>query len=511
MICKKCGTNLNGDENFCRICGTPTKELEIDKKEDVNLDSKSGVELTGPIDVTKITIEPEEENKSPQEEIDKKDLLEEKQEESVDVNKIVVGDSNVSLKEEDASFKKEDVESTKELLLNDDKKEENKEILTPSESIASLAKDIAKEDENENIKEKESNEANKEDYIVMPNLESIPTEGNEVKAVEDIKDDESSKVEIINEIETKEEKADDKNNEDSLTPEKTDLDTPLTNENANSDEDVKQEQTGALNSFLNEYNTMPNLEEELKEEKVEKMVVIKPESAIEKTEVINNNEVNNPNIDSHEEPKPKKSKLSIFLFIILLLAIAGLIYLFNELNTYKSKNDKLIKETSELKKELNNDNKEEIVPEKEDKKIVFNGYEFNVDNYDNYQVEDGALVLNKDIYTIRTYIGIAQNYDTIKKQKAIYKNILEKGNDYQVTNYGTKVIAEKEYLFYEIKNKTNAYLIAYTNINDVDSIGFIISTTDNKIDYESLKITNVLLTEVKKVSNFTKMTINLYK
>ena len=49
MKCSNCGKKLNGNENFCRICGTPVVKEETEEKEEK-------IELTDNIDVSKIKL-----------------------------------------------------------------------------------------------------------------------------------------------------------------------------------------------------------------------------------------------------------------------------------------------------------------------------------------------------------------------------------------------------------------------------------------------------------------------
>ena len=46
MKCKNCGRNLTGEENFCRICGTPVNKIE----------TSNDVELTDNLDVSKVSV-----------------------------------------------------------------------------------------------------------------------------------------------------------------------------------------------------------------------------------------------------------------------------------------------------------------------------------------------------------------------------------------------------------------------------------------------------------------------
>jgi IMP cyclohydrolase len=133
----------------------------------------------------------------------------------------------------------------------------------------------------------------------------------------------------------------------------------------------------------------------------------------------------------------------------------------------------------------------------------------NLDDTKNSIVEN-KLVFQGAKNTIALYIKNDTKYSTVKYAKDEYKNALE-NDDYEVSSYGTKVTDQVEYVVYEIKDKEgNYYLVAYTKLTDNDTIAFIISTKDNKIDYDLLSETNKIVKTTKENKNSIQYNIKLF-
>ncbi len=205
------------------------------------------------------------------------------------------------------------------------------------------------------------------------------------------------------------------------------------------------------------------------------------------------------NTEIYHQPKRKKSKKGIVIAILLLIligCICGLIYMMNLVNSKNTKVKDLQNKNQELNKTITQLKEEEKKEDNDGKKLLFNGYEFKIDK--DYSIINNSVLLNEDDYNIKIYIGLEKKYTQIKENLTSYKDKISE-YDYNVETYGTKVIGSREYVVYDTKDsKGNSYLIAYTDLNEKDVIGFVIQSKQNTLDYKVLEKTNDIIAAAKK-------------
>lgn len=503
MNCSNCGNKLKGNENFCRICGTPVKKEEEFKEEKV--------ELTDNIDVSKIKVASENNISG---------------EDTMDVD---ITDKNTN-KELSAMIEITNKEDDSIELIKPEKKKKGRK-----------AKD------KEEIKETDSSKKIKEILAEMkPEVEGEKAKDNVEEVIDEMKEptafipddlikdykkkeenkEQATKEEAVDEV--KEEIKDVKNDTIETEPKKEELNDNLlehSEEKEDSKEEIKEESKAESDvESKTELEEEPIVEpkEEVKEETedLDKSIISLDE---EKTTTL---ELSKDKTEKFDEPiisfnssdddeyTDRKSASGIVFGILFFISLACAGYLFfmytssnKKMNDYKDKYNKISNESKNADKGNDISNKQNSTASNI---IEYNGYLFNnLDDTKNSIVEN-KLVFQGAKNTIALYIKNDTKYSTVKYAKDEYKNALE-NDDYEVSSYGTKVTDQVEYVVYEIKDKEgNYYLVAYTKLTDNDTIAFIISTKDNKIDYDLLSETNKIVKTTKENKNSIQYNIKLF-
>lgn len=237
---------------------------------------------------------------------------------------------------------------------------------------------------------------------------------------------------------------------------------------------------------------------------VEKEEIVEEKNVEEKIDS-NNQEDDEIEIDEEEdifEENNSKSGNGKFVFVLLLfiLTLCSSVYLLVSNFSLKEKIKNLDTES--------NKNSENI--SKESSKTSNSNINSNVKNYygcyllDNnigYSVVDFAIDLSYNNIEFDFAIDSNIAFDSIKNTKDEYKKLLEKKN-YKISSYGTKVIDEREYVFFEASNIANQkYLIVYTNGLKNDSFAFVINNDAQTINFDNLKIINRYINTLRCENN----------
>ena len=254
-------------------------------------------------------------------------------------------------------------------------------------------------------------------------------------------------------------------------------------------EDKEEEVVPEVKTTLDDYISQK------KDEDLDKTTSIAYNMSSNNAESINLDDNKNEDIDiSKIEPSnTKKSKGNNIIIILLIICIAVLAGLLIYTNSNKDKDKKDEKSVVEEPK------KEET--KKEDKYVVFKGYKIIINEFRNYNLTQDDLILYSDDFTIHTNIELKIKYDDIKNKKDDYKEKLE-DDGYKVESYGKKVQDGQEYLVYELSKDKVKYLLAYSTLSDGKTINFIIDT-GREIKYESLILTNKIITNTNKEMSYT--------
>ena len=333
------------------------------------------------------------------------------------------------------------------------------------------------------INPKEEKEEIKEDSIANDLLKVVENVNNE-ETVESIDVEPKEKQEIVIEDDIDREFveliSDDvvpvvvEDKEEEVVPEvKTTLDDYISQKK---DEDLDKTTSIAYNMSSNNAESI-NLDDNKNED-------------IDINKLLNNDSVTISKIEPSNTKKSKGNNIIIILLIICIAVLAGLLIYTNSNKDKDKKDEKSVVE--EPKKEET---------KKEDKYVVFKGYKIIINEFRNYNLTQDDLILYSDDFTIHTNIELKIKYDDIKNKKDDYKEKLE-DDGYKVESYGKKVQDGQEYLVYELSKDKVKYLLAYSTLSDGKTINFIIDT-GREIKYESLILTNKIITNTNKEMSYT--------
>lgn len=331
------------------------------------------------------------------------------------------------------------------------------------------------------INPKEEKEEIKEDSIANDLLKVVENVNNE-EAVEQYPEEPKEKQEIVIEDDIDREFveliSDDvvpvvvEDKEEEVVPEvKTTLDDYISQKK---DEDLDKTTSIAYNMSSNNAESI-NIDDNKTED-------------IDINKLLNNDSVTISKIEPSNTKKSKGNNIIIILLIICIAVLAGLLIY---TNSNKDKKDE--------KPVVEEPKKEET--KKEDKYVVFKGYKIIINEFRNYNLTQDDLILYSDDFTIHTNIELKIKYDDIKNKKDDYKEKLE-DDGYKVESYGKKVQDGQEYLVYELSKDKVKYLLAYSTLSDGKTINFIIDT-GREIKYESLILTNKIITNTNKEMSYT--------
>ena len=505
MKCSNCGKKLNGNENFCRICGTPVVKEEVVEEEK----KEEKLELTDNIDVSKININVDSSVVN-DDTMDVELPDKEKNKEisaMIEITKNPEDEQVLDIEEKNKKkSKKKKEEKTEERKFDSSNK--IKEIL--EEMKPEVEGEIAKNNVNEMIDEMKEPTAIIPDNLINDYKKDIDGEKEETKTVPIEVSVEDSEDNIDN---------NDKETDNSSDSEKKD-------ETVEEEQQVKKEETMELIETSDEVKTENEEDEENSEDldEIEKESIISLEDdetqtldlveEKEETEKFDEPLITKEETDEefYEEGKSHKAVVFAILFILALACAGYLFFMYitshKQMNDYKEKYEKL--NNTQEKVEPSKDKPEESKIQIKNN-IEYNGYIFNIAEGTTYNITQNNLVFNNEDYQVALSIKSDTKYTTIKYAKEDYKKNLE-SNDYEVQSYGTKVTDEVEYVVYELKDKnSNMYLVAYTKLNENDTIAFILSNKSNKIDYDLLKETNNIIKNSKENSNSNNYNINLFK
>ena len=333
------------------------------------------------------------------------------------------------------------------------------------------------------INPKEEKEEIKEDSIANDLLKVVENVNNE-ETVESIDVEPKEKQEIVIEDDIDREFveliSDDvvpvvvEDKEEEVVPEvKTTLDDYISQKK---DEDLDKTTSIAYNMSSNNAESI-NLDDNKNED-------------IDINKLLNNDSVTISKIEPSNTKKSKGNNIIIILLIICIAVLAGLLIYTNSNKDKDKKDEKSVVE--EPKKEET---------KKEDKYVVFKGYKIIINEFRNYNLTQDDLILYSDDFTIHTNIELKIKYDDIKNKKDDYKEKLE-DDGYKVEAYGKKVQDGQEYLVYVLSKDKVKYLLAYSTLSDGKTINFIIDT-GREIKYESLILTNKIITNTNKEMSYT--------
>lgn len=454
MKCSNCGKKLTGEENFCRICGTPVSKDE---------DNSKSIEMTDNIDISKINISNNENTID-----DTVELENTGSQKSQELSAMM----ELSNKEETVDIPKEE----KKEKRGRKKKEKNS-----SEKIKEILEEIKPEIENSEIEIDEMKEPTSiipenliDEYKKENNITDVEKEDKE----EDIKEEsnvENSVEEVKEEVEEKEEELVDKIEENT--------------DNKNSEDDVVDEK---IISIVDN-KTMPI---ELSDQKTQ----LYDEPIISSS----TDDEDDFNFKQHSDAK---GIVFLVLFLISLLSLCAVGFLFFNTN---NKLNKVTKDYDELKEKANSTDDTKPVSNEitSNEFINYNGYTINLT--DKYSFSNNKLIINKTNKTVEVVIRKDLKYTTVKYAKDDYKSNLS-SDDINVQSYGTKVVDDREYVVYELENSDKKYyLVAYTKLSEDDTIGFIIKNEENTIDYDELDNINKFISNIKEHSLNEENDINLF-
>lgn len=526
MKCEKCGNELTGKANFCRICGTPVKKDEVKKsitieKNNIRNANKSNnladkkIQLTGNIDVTKIKIGNTtsdniedvsgDEIKITKESADKEfkamleiTSIENQPKKSLDINDeldvSLVNDNNIldkinctdKIKTEDSEMKINvmpgeanslEVQSTSELeaLLSDNSQDKK------------IVKNEVSEEVSLELNKSSETELNESTMFVPDELIINKNDENEINN-SDCKTKELDEVTTpILPVTSKLEK---------IKDDLTEIDLSKSEESLNNKEDIVEKTEEVSDNTINSLSN-------LKSEKEEYSTTDSNNITHELDAILSNDNNDNNENQTFSQPIRVKKERRIGVLILVLLLIACMLSLgylgynllisneeINDLRTKnKALNDKITEvQNTDSNQQLSNDNKSSL---------KMNGYDIVLDDTNEYAIEGDSLLIKSSQNDIVIRFGLNVDYTTIKEDKDSYRELLIE-NDYDAKSYGTKVVDNREYVVYEVETKEgNEKLVAYTNLSDKNTICFLISYNDNEVNYDFLSNINKFIDSLK--------------
>lgn len=522
MKCAKCGNKLTGKENFCRICGTPVKQSESiesipNKKNNKEKIKKSDnsigrkIELTGNIDVTKIKIGNTiadnledvsgDEIKITKESADKefKAMLEitsteNQSKKNLDVNV----DSSISLIDDKNTideFKTKDNEMKIDIMpgeansLEIQSTSELEELLLDNSQDNKIAESVLAEKKHLEFNKSTEDELNETTMFVPDELISNSRGVDDTNSLD-------KKMQELNEVTTP------------ILPVTSKVDKI----NASSNQIELEEKLRTAEALLNQKEDSVRKSEKIPNNDNKSLAVFNDET--ENSNTISSNESNNvldlnslannndiSQVFSQPNQPKKRGKIGIIILVLLLIiCISSLGYLGyrlfisnDELNNLKDEN-KLLNDKLDKAKEATDN---EQSPNNDVASLKINGYDILLDDNNEYAIEGESLLIKSAQNNIVVRFGLNINYTSIKEDKDSYKELLGE-NDYEVKSYGTKVVDNREYVVYEVETKKDEQiLVAYTSLSDKNTICFMISDSDNKINYDFLNSTNAFINSLK--------------
>lgn len=208
--------------------------------------------------------------------------------------------------------------------------------------------------------------------------------------------------------------------------------------------------------------------------------------------------------------KDKRGK-TIFLILLLILSICCIIFLIivnldlnNKLNNSTDKNEF----SSNKNSNISNSNELDCNSSNKQLRITYNGYDFS--KFDNITIENNVISFVYKNMNLKMSSKANIDFLDLKAAKDNYKKALETAG-YLVSSYGTKVVSEKEYIFFEAKDSTQKdVLIVYTKGNNNDIIMFVIENEKNELNFDDLVIINDFINSLRQNSSELISNINYF-
>ena len=486
MKCVKCGNELSSGANFCRICGEPiTKEKSL--------------ELTDNIDVSKVKLEKNNDTFQeddtieikPTKDVNSKELsaMLELTKYNSSKNDTDILSSKITKETEVSSSDKikkilEEMEPEERLETKKVEDIDEPTVLIPKDLISSYEKNKAKLDENFNISK------NSSDEVIKEEPEEDKKQINEVNLSDDDLESDtiqiSSKPKKIEEI--KEETIKQQEKEERVSTKEFDV------------SDYKEEKVDTPK--------VEPVKEDVKEDL--KFEVSNEENNVRKEDLEYDDE------DDMDDDRKSHAGI-IILTILFIIAICACIYLYillmasnKQYNNIRNENDKLQQQLESKTGEVEQTKEEQPTQTQNNNSILFNGYIFPVSNVNSYSVSNNSLILKYKDILVNIMISSKIKYSDIKLDKDSYEKLLTT-NGYTVDSYGTKVISEREYVVFEIRDsKDKKSLVAYSKLDDNSTIASNISTNTNVIDYENLEVTNKIIESTNKDNSYVGNSIEVF-
>lgn len=131
-------------------------------------------------------------------------------------------------------------------------------------------------------------------------------------------------------------------------------------------------------------------------------------------------------------------------------------------------------------------------------KFNYNGYTFEVpNNYLYMSGEDSFAITDEAQSFVFTVEFLDRSYNVIKQNRATLRNNINVS--FTLKNDGFKTYDGKEYLTFEMTGKSDSvnYMLAYTKLDEVKSLGLTIVDEENEFDYKNLEIAHNIVKTVK--------------
>lgn len=188
---------------------------------------------------------------------------------------------------------------------------------------------------------------------------------------------------------------------------------------------------------------------------------------------------------------------NFLVFFIILVCVCAIGYLIYVLSNSQNELEKMNREKVSLQEEINSIKNNSSNNENGTSGVIFHGYKFSTIT-SNYTISNDSLVINLNNSNYIIKINNNLDFDSLKNKKDLYRQQLV-NDGYNILSYGNKHIDEIDYYVFAVSNKNQEKkLIAYSKLDESSVIAFIISNSDNTINYELLNNTNLIISSISK-------------
>lgn len=216
-------------------------------------------------------------------------------------------------------------------------------------------------------------------------------------------------------------------------------------------------------------------------------------------EQVENEKVNNSDEDDEivldETSTQSGTGKFVFVLLLFILTLCFSIYLLiNNISLsekLKKSDDDYNKLSENITKSNNNVSNSNSASKS---KILYGCY--LISSSENINILDSAISFSYSNLNIELSIGSDISLNNIKLMKDDYKKLLEQ-KGYIISSYGTKVIEEREYVFFDTLENNVRNLIVYTSGLKNDSLMFKIKNNEQNINFENLKIIGKYINSLK--------------